>query len=164
MANMCANFLFIIGGEEFNKKSFIESFKTMEQKEKETKLYQFPQEIEETPENTHSLCDFVIDEGQETLSFLSRWSNPTELLKDMGKHHKVSFRCDFDEGTHYYGAIFYYHKTDSSKEVMLDEEDLSKYEEEEDEEVYIYKGELYHSESEVLDLILEEKIQEKEVK
>lgn len=159
MANMCANFLFIIGGEEFNKKSFIESFKTMEQKEKKTSLYQFPQEIEKTAENAHSLCDIIIDEGQETISFLSRWSNPTKLLKDMGKHHKVSFRCEFDEGSDYYGAIFYYHETDSSKEVMLDEEDLGEYWYDNDEDIHHFRGKTWDSDTEILDILLTEKIE-----
>lgn len=156
---MCANFLFIIGGEEFNKKSFMESFKVMKQKEKETNFYQFPQEIEETPENSHSMCDIVIDEGQETLSFLSRWSNPTELLKDMGKHHKVSFRCDFDEGIHYYGAIFYYHETNSSKEVMLDEKDLAQYSYDDDLDVHFFRDKEWDSDTEILDILLTEKIE-----
>ena len=110
MANMCSNFLFITGGEEVNKKAFIESFKEMKRKADETNLYQFPVEIELTPENNHSLCDFDITEEQETISFLSRWSCPVELLRDLAKHYKISFKCDYDEGAHYYGATFCYHE------------------------------------------------------
>lgn len=158
MANMCSNFLFITGGEEVNKKAFIESFKEMKRKADETSLYQFPVEIEVTPENRHYLCDFDITEDQETISFLSRWSCPVELLTDMGKHHKISFKCDYDEGADYYGATFYYHETDSSKNIFLDDEDLEQYQASDD-GVYSFRGEIWDSDSEILDILLTEKIE-----
>lgn len=157
MANMCSNFLFITGGEEFNKKAFIESFKEMKKKADKTNFYQFPTEIEETPENSHSLCDFNITEDQETISFLSRWSCPVELLRDLAKHYKISFKCDYDEGAHYYGATFYYHETDSSKNISLNDKDLEQYQDNDD-DTYSFRGEIWESDSEILDILLTEKI------
>ena len=162
MANMCANFLDIIGGEEVNKKAFIDSFKELKRVADETGNYPFPEEIEETPENTHSLCDFNIDEEHQMVSFLSRWSCPVELLRDLAKHYKISFKCEYDEGVYYYGATFYYHETDSSKDIDLDEEDLAQYSYDDDLDVHFFRGKSWDSDTEILDILLTEKIKRSE--
>lgn len=158
---MCSNYLYITGGEEENQKAFIECFKKMKQQEDIDGLYQFPAEIEETDKNTHSLSsfDFNSDDESKYVTFLSRWSQPYEMLIDLGKHFQVSFKAEYEERADYYGALFYNHTTNMHINIHLNDEDLEAYTYDDDKDEYFFRNEAYKSDSEILDILLTEKIE-----
>ncbi|MCH5684610.1 hypothetical protein LWM68_10240 [Niabella sp. W65] len=97
-------------------------------------------------------------EAEDTLYYETKWLPNTEAVKQIAEHFKVDFSYEYEElGCLVYGkAIF---ENGNLTETCLDSQDFDSYELEEETDTYHFEGKEYDSEWEILETLLERKIE-----
>jgi hypothetical protein len=153
MANWCNNVVWF-EADETTMQQIKEMFLQMAKKEIETDCGQLPPFIEEDKD-----WFFAIRwEAEDTLYYETKWSANTEAVKQIAEHFKVDFTYEYEElGCLVYGKATF--ENDTLTETCLDSQDFDSYELDEETNTYHFEGKEYDSEWEILETLLERKIE-----
>lgn len=103
--------------------------------------------------------DIYWNEGDTGIfQYETKWSPNTEVLKKIAERYNVSFSQDYEEmGNLVYGRATY---SDSLlTDIYLEDGDFEKYQYDEETDTYHFEGETYDSDCEILETLLERKIE-----
>jgi hypothetical protein len=153
MPHWCNNFV-TFSGEEENVKQVLAMFKTLAERQGNE-----GDKPDWMKEHEHYMFDITVDEeGQ--VNYQTRWSESTSDILQISKYYNVSAEYSYEEpGSDVYGTFFYKAGDEEGVDICLESEDYDLYEECEDGNGCMYKGKWWESEAEVLDDILEKKIE-----
>ena len=153
MANMCSNYVTFSGSED-NVKKFIEEVKALAALSKETNEGVRP------GDNGRYMFDLQIYDLEEGyFSFDSKWAPALYSLETLGRKHSVDIVCDYEElGCMIFGRWEYDAETNCQSDITLTEEEIDSVEEDDENGTCFFEGEKYACRNEVLELILERKI------
>ncbi|MCO5241518.1 MAG: hypothetical protein M9904_15830 [Chitinophagaceae bacterium] len=94
----------------------------------------------------------------DTFQYDTKWSPNTEVLKKIAERYNVNFTQDYEE----LGCLAYGRVTFSDRlftDIYLEDEDFQKFEYDEEKDEWYFEGETYESEWEILETLLERKIE-----
>lgn len=153
MANICSQNLTFSGNEK-NVNKVIALFKDMEEACRKTDNGQLPVFLEGNKECRH-LFDIYGD--GDSINFWSKWSPAIETIRQIAVKYKVNFSLDYEElGCQIFGRATFVDGI--LTETDLDDSDFESYQETES-GVYTFDGEVYESEFEILEKLLERKVE-----
>ena len=154
MANMCSNAVAFQGKPETIKK-IQKLFERMAEKEIEQQLGQLP---DFTTIYTGYFFDIYWNEdGAGEFQYQTRWSPNLEILEQIADHYKVNFVVNYEEsGNLVYGRAIY--ESGELTDIYLESEDFDTYKFDEDTDTYHFEGETYESDCEILETLLERRI------
>lgn len=153
MANWCNNVVWF-EADSTTLQSIKKMFLQMAKKEKKTNCGQLPTFIPEERD-----WFFAIRwETEDALYYDTKWSPNTEIVRHIADHYKVGFTYDYEElGCLVYGRATY---ADSIlTDTCLEQADFDSFELDEETDTYHFEGKDYDSEWEILETILERKIE-----
>ncbi|HOZ91461.1 MAG TPA: hypothetical protein PLJ18_11565 [Niabella sp.] len=165
MANWCSNHVSVTGDNP-NVQAFVNEIIELSLKYRKIEEGVLPEYCEYLKDG-YLFFDNEIYEKETTdfsadnpcFNYSTQWSPNLAILKCMAEHHKVNIESEYEEmGMQIYGKWTY--NDGIENDVWLEQEDFDLYTEYEENYTYTYKGEVYNSEWEVLELILENKIAE----
>jgi hypothetical protein len=132
-------------------------FKAMAEKQKEENCGQLPDFVEDS--NGGYFFDIYQDDDVTGIfQYETKWSPNTEILKKIAEQYNVNFTQDYEE----LGCLIYGRATFSDKlliDIYLEDEDFEKYEYDEEEDKWYFEGEAYECDYEILETMLERKIE-----
>ncbi|MRJ11245.1 hypothetical protein EDL98_09180 [Ornithobacterium rhinotracheale] len=153
MANWCNNNVTFEGTEE-QIQEVDTIFQKMIDKEQQEECGQLPNFIKEG--NTYF---FSIDkQGEGIYRYETKWTPNLEEVREIAQKVGITdFVHEYEElGNLIYGQAIY--KEGTLIEYNLEDEDFEQYQWNEDDGIYTFAEEIYHSEWEILDLLLEDRI------
>ena len=156
MANWCSNTV-VFEGKPETITAIQELFQSMKEKEEKSEEGQLPKFI--SKDNGGYFFNIYWNDGDEgQFQYETKWSPNTEAVKQIAEHLKVDFTHEYEElGCLVYGqAIF---EDGILTNTCLDSQDFCSYELDEDTDTYHFEGKEYDSEWEILDTLLERKIE-----
>lgn len=152
MANWCSNVVWFEANETTLKK-IKNMFLQMTEKEKETNCGQLPTFITEERD-----CFFDIRwEEEDILFYETRWCPNIEVVQKIAEHFKVCFTMEYIET----GSLVFGRATFANgmlTDVHLENRDFQTYRYDEVTDTYLFEGESYESDGEILEILLERKI------
>ncbi len=151
MANWCYNFVQFEGSEEAIK-SVIQLFQQMRKKETAEREGQLPPFIEIEDGWMHEIyCN------DDNVSYETKWAPNIEIMQKIADHFQLSFTLSYTESAMLiYGECTY--RGGVLTDVFLDTEDFDQYDTNpDDEDTWIFEGEVYNSDTEILDTLLDRK-------
>jgi len=156
MANWCNNWVVFEGTAEAIEQ-ITQLFKSMAEQEQKDNCGHLPHFVQDT----HGDYFYNISQDNESagvFQYETKWSPNTDAVKQIAEHFKVNFTQDYEElGCLVYGqAIF---ENCILTDTCLDSQDFCSYELDEATDTYQYEGKEYDSEWEILDTLLERKIE-----
>jgi hypothetical protein len=157
MANFCSNRVSFEGS-----KTAIHQiqglFDGMREKEEQTGKGQLPEFIDR--EDGYFL-DLYCNEGDiGIIQYETRWAPNTEILRIIANHYTVGFILDYEElGNLVYGRTTYIQG--QLMDIYLEPEDFDTYELDCDTGIYHFEGQEYEYDYEILETLLERRIQQK---
>lgn len=159
MANHATNSVEFSGTEE-NLQQVMGLFSAMEALENETGKGQLPEFILNNPELMditgyfHSISIYEAN----SINWESKWSPNIDRVVEIAKHFGVSFVMDYEElGCGIYGKAIYTAGDETAQEYDLTDEDLDQYESDDDNDCYLFRGEEYESQYDILNILFEER-------
>lgn len=157
MANWCFNTIVFEGNEE-TIKQIEQLFQTMKSKEEETKQGQLPEFI--TDENGGDFFNIYSNEGDTGIfQYETKWSSNIEIVQKIAAYYQVNFVQDYEEISNLvYGRVTFIDKL--LTDVFLEDEDFEQYQFDEKTDTYSLEGEIYYSDCEILETLLERKIRQ----
>lgn len=152
MANWCYNRISFTGSEE-NLQKVIELFSQLREKEQKEQCGQ------KADFNTKDEWFFSIYvEETDYIAFESKWSPCIENITEIAKKFDLNYEYQFEEcGNCVFGKAVYTSENEEPKIFNLEWSDFDLFEFDEDNDYYIYEGETYESDSEILETIFEKK-------
>lgn len=155
MANWCSNAVCFEGNPEAITQ-IQQLFQAMKEKEEKTEHGQLPDFI--SHENGGYFFNIYWNEGDEgAFQYETKWSPNTEILQSIAEQYKVHFVQDYEEISNLiYGRTTYQNAI--LTDICLDGDDFDSYEQDEDTDRYLFEGEEYESDCEILETLLERKI------
>lgn len=155
MANLCSNYI-VFDGKQKAIREIHALFQYMKEREDETGHGQLPEFLNE--DNGYFFDIYWNEDDVDTYQYTTRWAPNIEVVQQIAERYGLSFTLDYEEmGCLVYGrAIF---SDGVLKDIYLENEDFDAYLWNEDEDTYYFEGETYFSEWEILDILLERKIQ-----
>lgn len=157
MANWCSNTIVFEGNEEAIKQ--IEKlFQAMKSKEEQTKQGQLPEFI--TDENGGYFFNIYSNEDDTgVFQYETKWSPNIEVIQKIAEYYQVNFVQDYEEISNLvYGRVTF---TDNVRtDVFLEDEDFEQFQFDEETDTYSFEGEIYDSDCEMLETLLERKIRQ----
>ncbi|MDV4116245.1 DUF1281 family ferredoxin-like fold protein [Elizabethkingia anophelis] len=152
MANWCNNVVWFEANETTMQK-IKEMFLRMAQKEKETDCGQLPSFVKDDKD-----WFFAIRwEAEDVLYYDTKWSPNIEIVRQIADHYNVGFTSDYEElGCLVYGKATY--ADGILTDTYLEQVDFNTYQSDEETDTYLFEGETYDSEWEILETLLERKI------
>lgn len=155
MANLCSNYI-VFEGKQKAIKEIHALFQYMKEREDETGHGQLPEFLNE--DNGYFFDIYWNEDDVDTYQYITRWAPNIEAVRQIAERYGLSFTLDYEEmGCLVYGrAIF---SDGILTDIYLENEDFDTYLWNEDEDTYYFEGETYFSEWEILDILLERKIQ-----
>jgi hypothetical protein len=153
MANWCNNIVEFEGSEEALKE-VEQLFQSLKEKEEQTKHGQLPEFVQS---DTGYLFNPNWDDA--VLTFETKWLPNLEVIKKVAEHFNVSYLHSYCElGCLVYGEASYRNGMFST--FVLEPEDFDLYDmNPEDEDTWIFEGQVYESDHEILEILLERKKQ-----
>ena len=154
MANWCQNWV-TFQGEESKLKEVKTLFEAMQQKEKSTNEGQKPDF-----ENVVFLYWFfeIYTDELDTIRYDTRWSPNVDDLIKIANHFDLGFEVQFEETVNnIFGKAIYTAGNEEAQFYELHNSDFELYEFLQDEDTYLYEGEKYECEYEILETIFEKK-------
>ena len=149
MANWCDNWLSIEESEAGTK--LFEAFIKMQEQEKITGLGQ------QIPDLGMEYFIFEIDCNPLGIRFETKWGTSAEDFKKIADFFGANFELDYSElGCKVFGRMVF--KDGIFNDFHLDYEEIDSYSFDSDKDRYIFRGEEYEVEEEILETLLEEKI------
>ena len=99
---------------------------------------------------------FSINWDNDTVSYETRWSPNIEEMKQIADFYKTGFNYYYEElGNLVYGVARY--ENGVLTDTYLESSDFSLFDQIEDEDKWIFEGETYESEYDILEILLERK-------
>lgn len=156
MANWCSNNVTFTGRKESTDK-IVQLFQTMTVQEKKNGEGQIPDFVQgkdgiffEIYQNETDECSFQYE---------TKWCPNIEFLYLISDHYNAEFVLEYAElGCCVFGRTTYQNQV--LEDVYLDFSDFDKYCYNEETETYHFEGETYNSDLEILEILLERKINE----
>lgn len=154
MANWCNNIIDFEGKPEAIEQ-IQQLFETMAKKEKEEEMGQLPDFVTQ-----YNGCFFDIYWNDGDIGFFqyqTKWSPNLEIVQEIAEYYKVNFVLDYEEmGNLVYGRAIFSDKL--LTDIYLEDEDFDNYQFDEETDTYHFEGEIYESDCEILETLLERKI------
>jgi len=158
MANWCNNIV-VFEGTPKAIEQIQQLFKSMAEKQEKENCGQLPDFVS----NENGGYFFLYDNCQDyddtvTFRYDTKWKPNTEIIQAIAEHYEVDFIQDYEE----LGCLVYGRATFSDKlltDIYLEYEDFEKYEYDEENFVWCFEGENYDSDFEILEILLERKIE-----
>lgn len=152
MANWCYNRISFTGSEE-NLQKVIELFSQLREKEQKEQCGQ------KADFNTKDEWFFSIYvEETDYISFESKWSPCIENITEIAKKFDLNYEYQFEEcGNCVFGKAVYTSGNEEAEILDLSDEDFDLFMYDDEEDIYIYNGENYESDFEILENIWEKK-------
>ena len=141
MANWCNNNV-AFEGNETALEQIKADFLKMINRENEENCGQFPDYISET---RGYFFDFLWEEGDCIFNYQTKWSPNTDILIQIAKRHNVDFIHDYEE-------------MGNLTEIGLYNDEFEQYHYDEETETYHFQGKIFDNDCEILEILLEEKI------
>lgn len=157
MANWCFNTIVFEGNEE-TIKQIEQLFQAMKSKEEQTKQGQLPEFI--TDENGGYFFNIYSNEGDTGIfQYETKWSPNIEIVQKTAAYYQVNFVQNYEEISNLvYGRVTF---TDNVRtDIYLENEDFEQYQFDEETDTYSFEGEIYDSDCEILETLLERKIRQ----
>ena len=157
MANWCSNTIVFEGNEE-TIKQIEKLFQAMKRKEEQSKQGQLPEFI--TDENDGYFFNIYSNEGDTGIfQYETKWSPNIEIIQKIAEYYEVNFVQDYEEISNLvYGRVTF---TDNVRtDVFLEDEDFEQFQFDEETDTYSFEGEIYDSDCEMLETLLERKIRQ----
>lgn len=149
MANWCYNVV-QFSGDEQKIKEIDALFNEMSEREKQAREGQLPPFVEA---DTGYMFDIYVQDGY--ISYETKWVPNTAVLVQIADHFQTGFIHEYQEPSMYiYGEATY--QEGELSDVSLDDEDINRFHYEDD-IGYVYEGETYESDMEIMELLLEKK-------
>lgn len=148
MANWCSNYLTFSGENEDRALKLFEALAERGDREQRGVLPEFI-------EDPHRyMFDIGVDGG--AVYFESKWAPPIEEIKQIGEHLDVDFELEYSEfGSSIYGKLI--RINGQLYDIYLDPTDFDQYIYDKDNDIYVFRGENYGIEEEILEILLNEK-------
>ncbi len=156
MANWCNNTVVFEGKPEAIEQ-IQQLFKAMAKKQEEENCGQLPNFVD----NSNGGYFFEISQDDDTTGifhYQTKWSPNTEILQKIAERHKVDFVLYYEE----LGCLVFGKATFSNRlltDIYLDDEDFDTYKYDEENDTYHFEGDTYESDYEILETLLERKIE-----
>ncbi|WP_116790857.1 hypothetical protein [Flavobacterium psychrotrophum] len=155
MANWCSNRVAFTGNgnalQQLHK-----LFLSMQEREETTGNGQLPDFID--TENRYFFNLYYNEGDVGIFEYETRWSPNTEVIRLIADRYGLGVRHEYEEaGNCIYGVTEY--RNGQETETDLDWADFDRYEYHEDEGVYYFEGETYESDYEILEILLQRKLQ-----
>jgi len=156
MANWCSNTVVFEGKPEAIRE-IQQLFQTMKEKEEKTEHGQLPDFIPDT--NGGYFFNIYWNDGNEGIfQYETKWSPNIVEVQKIAEHYKVNFVQDYLElGNCVYGRATF--SDNILTDIFLEYEDFEKVEFNEETDTYHFEGIEYNSEWEILETLLERKIE-----
>lgn len=157
MANWCSNTV-VFGGNSETIEQIKWLFQTMATKEQQEQKGQLPEFVNQN--NGGYFFDLYFDnEDTEVFQYQTKWSPNIEIIQEIAEHFKVDFVQDYEEmGNLIFGkAIF---ENNELTDIYLEDEDFDQYEYDEEKDQWSFEGNIYGSDYEILEILLERKIED----
>ena len=155
MANWCSNTVVFEGSPEAIEqiKWLFQAMATKEQQEQKGQLPDFVNQ-----HNGGYFFDLYLDnDNTEVFQYQTKWSPNIEIVQEIAERYKVDFVQDYEEmGNLIYGQARYYKGI--LQDIYLEDEDFEQYEYDEETDNYLFEGETYNNDTEILEMLLERKI------
>lgn len=156
MANWCNNIVTFEGDSE-KLKSINILFQQMREKEKAEECGQLPDFVKG---DVYFFDIIQEDENESIFQYGTKWTPNIKAIQQIADHFGVEFIHEYEElGFLIYGRAIYTNGT--LTEYDLEDEDFDKYEFNEEECTYTFADDIYQSEFDILEILLEDKINEK---
>ncbi|HTD98364.1 MAG TPA: hypothetical protein VK668_03725 [Mucilaginibacter sp.] len=156
MANWCFNTVRFTG-EPAKVKQVIFQFLNLRLKEMETGHGQLPDFIKG---ETNYFFELSVKGG--TVTFVTRWIPPVEIMVEIAKHYAVDFEFDFEEiANGIYGKAIY--RNGKATVFNLSAADFAAYDFDEDAGKYRFEGQYYDDNAEIFELMLKRKMENVEL-
>lgn len=156
MANWCSNTVVFEGKPEAIEQ-IQQLFKSMAEKQQEENCGQLPDFVEDS--NGGYFFDIHQDDDVTGIfQYETKWSPNIVEVQKIAEHYKVNFTQDYEQ----LGNCVCGRATFSDRlltDIYLDDEDFDKYEYDEENSVWHFEGETYESDYEILEILLERKIE-----
>jgi hypothetical protein len=150
MANWCSNTV-TFTGEQSRLDELETLFTQMADKEKKEEKGQLPPFIEE---DGNWLFEIEWEVG--TLFYETRWSPNIGVIRQVADHYHVDFTHDYCEtGNGVYGQAIY--ENGELQDICLDSSDFDQYDYDGESDSYLFEGEDYDNDDEILEILLERK-------
>ena len=155
MANWCSNTVVFEGNPE-TIEQIKWLFQTMATKEQQEQKGQLPEFVNQY--NGGYFFDLYFDNEETTVfQYQTRWSPNIEIIQEIAEYYKVDFVQDYEEmGNLIYGQAI--HHNEILQDIYLEDEDFEQYEYDEETDNYLFEGETYNNDTEILEMLLERKI------
>lgn len=126
---------------------------TKEQQEQKGQLPDFVNQ-----HNGGYFFDLYLDnDNTEVFQYQTKWSPNIEIVKEIAERYKVDFVQNYEEmGNLIYGQATY--NNGIFQDIYLEDEDFEQYEYDEETDNYLFEDETYNSDTEILEILLERKI------
>ena len=155
MANWCSNTV-VFEGNEKAIQQIQQLFQAMKEKEEQTEQGQLPYFI--TDKNGGYFFNTYWNEGDAGIfQYETKWSPNIEIVQKIAEYFHVDFVQDYEEMSN----LKYGRATLSDKlltDICLEDEDFETYQFVEETDTYSFEGEIYDSDCEILETLLERKI------
>ena len=155
MANWCRNTV-VFEGNEKAIQQIQQLFQAMKEKEEQTEQGQLPYFI--TDKNGGYFFNTYWNEGDAGIfQYETKWSPNIEIVQKIAEYFHVDFVQDYEEMSN----LKYGRATLSDKlltDICLEDEDFETYQFVEETDTYSFEGEIYDSDCEILETLLERKI------
>jgi len=156
MANWCSNTV-VFGGNPETIEQIKWLFQTMATQEQQEQKGQLPDFVNQY--NGGYFFDLYFgNDDTEVFQYQTKWSPNIEIVQEIAEHYKVDFVQDYEEmGNLVYGRAMF--ENSELTDIYLEVEDFDQYAYEDETEIYHFEGETYDSDSEILEILLERKIE-----
>lgn len=156
MANWCSNTVTFTGNEEETDK-ILQLFKTMMEQEKKSGEGQIPDFVQNKDGYFFEIYQNETDEC--SFQYETKWCPNIEVLYLISDYYNTEFVLEYAElGSCIYGRTTYQNQV--LDDVCLDFSDFDKYQYDEEADNYQFEGGTYNSDLEILEILLERKINE----
>lgn len=153
MANWAQNQIYFTG-EESKVKEVTALFIAMQKECERTNEGQKPFFIPEIVQDW--FFNIQAYEGDDQISFETKWSSNVEDCVLVAKHYGLSFTLNYQEcGCNLYGKAIYTAGNDEAKIYDLSNEYFDLYEFNEEADCYVFEGENYECEDDILETLFE---------
>ncbi|MGC4129006.1 MAG: hypothetical protein QM564_05460 [Bergeyella sp.] len=156
MANWCSNTVVFEGTPETTEQ-IKWLFQTMAKKQEKENCGQLPDFVNR--ENGGYFFDLCFDNAETgVFQYQTKWSPNIEIVKEIAEHFKVDFVQDYEElGNLIFGrAIF---ENNELTDIYLEDEDFDQFQYDDEKDQWIFEGNIYGSDFEILEILLERKIE-----
>lgn len=155
MANWCNNTVAFEGSNE-NLLAVMQMFQSLEQKETAEQQGQLPSFVQ--GDSGHMYCIYYEEEFNQ-VHFETKWSPNISIVRRIAEHFQLNYRHDYEElGCCVFGQAVY--RDGTLKDTALEEADFDLYAMDEDECTCTFEGEQYESQYDVLEILLERRMQQ----